>query len=435
MKIKQIIFISFIVLLLQINSAASSIIKLIKKENNDSNTTLLVIGGIHGNEPGGYFAASILATNYTITSKNLWIVPNLNKASIQANRRGIHGDMNRKFATMKKNDKDKEIVDEIKKVMLSKKVSLILNLHDGHGFYRKKNEGNIFNPTAWGQTCVIDQCKLKQKQPFGDLNSIASMVKDSINKKLIKTHHSFNVRNTNTKFDDEAMQLSLTYFAVTNNKPAFAIESSKNLSTLSEKVFYQLLAIEEFMKIMNISFKRDFKLNELEIEKILKKYGTLKINSNILLNLCDIKKSLSYIPIKSNDNVFEFSHPLGSVRKSRGRYVVYIGNKKITTLKPQYFKMATNCVDKFDVIVDKKLKTVKKASYFSIYDDFEILKDKSFRVNVIGFKAKGHSNESGIKINSKKLNKRFSVDKNGKDFRVELYQEDKFCSMSIVHIR
>jgi len=54
---------------------------------------------------------------------------------------------------------------------------------------------------------------------------------------------------------------------------------------------------------------------------------------------------------------------------------------------------------------------------------------------VIGFKSKGHSNESGIKINSKKLNKRFSVDKNGKDFRVELYQEDKFCSMSIVHIR
>ena len=46
-------------------------IQLIKKENNDSNTTLLVIGGIHGDEPGGYFAASILSTHYKINSKNL----------------------------------------------------------------------------------------------------------------------------------------------------------------------------------------------------------------------------------------------------------------------------------------------------------------------------------------------------------------------------
>ena len=43
-------------------------IQLIKKENSDSNTTLLVIAGIHGNEPGGYFAASVLASNYTIKS-------------------------------------------------------------------------------------------------------------------------------------------------------------------------------------------------------------------------------------------------------------------------------------------------------------------------------------------------------------------------------
>jgi hypothetical protein len=224
-------------------------IQLIKKENADSNTTLLVIGGIHGDEPGGFFSASVLASHYKINSKNLWVIPNLNKKSIQRNRRGIHGDMNRKFATLRKNDKDKKIIEEIKKIILTKKVSLVLNLHDGHGFYRKENKGNIFNPNAWGQTCVIDQCNLNKNQPFGNLDDIAKTVKDNMNKKLIKEHHNFNVRNTNTKYDDEAMQLSLTYFAVTHNKPAFAIESSKNLSSLSQKVFYQLLAIEEFMNI------------------------------------------------------------------------------------------------------------------------------------------------------------------------------------------
>jgi len=185
-------------------------IQLIKKENSDSNTTLLVIAGIHGDEPGGYFAASILATNYTILSKNLWIVPNLNKASIQRNRRGVNGDMNRKFAKIRSKDKDSKIIQEIKKIILSKDVSLVLNLHDGHGFYRKENHSKIFNPNAWGQTCVIDQCKLNQNQPFGNLSDIALEVKNNLNQHILEEHHSFNVKNTKTKFDDEAMQLSLT---------------------------------------------------------------------------------------------------------------------------------------------------------------------------------------------------------------------------------
>ena len=424
----------FLIFLL-LSSSVFAKIQLIKKENSDSNTTLLVIGGIHGNEPGGYFAASILATHYTIKSKNLWIVPNLNQASIINNKRGIHGDMNRKFAKIAKNDKDKEIVQNIKKVILSKNVSLVLNLHDGHGFYRAKNQGSIFNPNAWGQTCVIDQCELKEQQKFGDLNQIASTVKNNINKKLLKKHHSFNVKNTKTKYDDEAMQLSLTYFAVTNDKPAFAIETSKNLSTLSQKVFYQLLAIEEFMKIMHIEFSRNFVFNEQEIAKIIKNYGTLKINGNILLNFSDIKKSLSFIPIKSKGNVLEFSHPLGSFKKVRGNYVIYVGNKKLTTLKPQYFKMAKNCHKNFDILIDGRETSVAKTSEFFVNDDFKVLKNKDYRVNIIGYYVKGHVDESGLTVNRKDLNKRYSVDKSNKVYRVEFYKNDEFCSMNMVHFR
>lgn len=303
----------------------SAKINLIKKENSDANTTLLVIGGIHGNEPGGYFAASVLATHYKILSKNLWIIPNLNQESIIANKRGIHGDMNRKFATINTNDKDKPTIDAIKKIILEKNISLVLNLHDGHGFYREKEQSSIFNPNAWGQTCVIDQCSLNKNQPFGNLNDIARNVKENINKKLLQKHHIFNVKNTKTKFKDEQMRLSLTYFAVKNNKPAFAIETSKSLSSTSQKVFYQLLAIEEFMKLMHIQYTRDFELNEKNVAQIIKNYGTLGINHNILLNLSDIKKSLSYIPIKSKSNEFNFSHPLGAVKKNRqGAYEVYI---------------------------------------------------------------------------------------------------------------
>lgn len=172
----------FLFLFLIFFSLSHADVQLIKKENIDSNTTLLVIGGIHGDEPGGYFAASILATHYKITSKNLWIIPNLNKESIIADNRGIHGDMNRKFSFVAKKDKDRTIIEEVKKIILSNQVSLVLNLHDGHGFYRQQDNGNIFNPNAWGQTCVIDQCSLKQDQPFGNLNDIALTVKNNVNK-------------------------------------------------------------------------------------------------------------------------------------------------------------------------------------------------------------------------------------------------------------
>ena len=408
-------------------------IQLIKKENKDSNTTLLVIGGIHGNEPGGYFAPAILATHYKILSKNLWIVPNLNKASIMANKRGIHGDMNRKFARIKKHDRDKKIVEGIKKIILNKQVSLVLNLHDGHGFYRKDYEGTVFNPNAWGQTCVIDQCTLNKNQPFGNLDKIALTVKEKINKKLLKQHHIFNVKNTKTKYDDEAMQLSLTYFAVTNNKPAFAIETSKYLSSLSQKVFYQLIAIEEFMNIVGIKYKRDFKLNLKNISKIIKDYGTLSINGNILLDLTNIKQSLSYMPIKCRHNTFKFSNPLGAVKKSGKNFIVYIGNKKVTTLKPQCFKQSNTCFEKIKLIVDGKKRFAKKISDIYVNDDFIVTKAKGLRVNVIGYPSK--KNESGVKITRKLLNKRFSVDKNGKVYRVEIYKNDKFCSMLMVHFK
>jgi hypothetical protein len=424
MKIFLLLFYLFLAIPLFAN------INIFKKGNPDSNTTLLVIGGIHGNEPGGYFAASILATHYHILSENLWVIPNLNRDSIIANKRGIHGDMNRKFAVMKKNDKDKKTVEEIKKIILNKKVSLVLNLHDGHGFYRQKEQNSIFNPNAWGQTCVIDQCTLNSNEPFGNLNDIALKVQKNVNKKLLKKHHIFNVKNTKTKFKDEQMRLSLTYFAVKNNKPAFAIETSKSLSSVSQKVFYQLLTIEEFMKIMHIKYSRDFNLNEKNITKLIKNYGTLEINHNILLNLRDIKKSLRFIPLKSGSNDFNCSNPLGVVKKNRyGSYDVYIGNIKVTTLKPQYFKMSNSCKDFYAVQVDGKLRSIKKASTFIVNDNFKIIKNKNFRVNIIGYHSKNKTDESNVIISMKNLKKRYAMDRVNKSYRIEFYNNNGFCSM------
>lgn len=429
------LFVNIFFLLSFISTILFADIQLIKKENNDSNTTLLVIGGIHGDEPGGYFAASILASHYKINSKNLWIVPNLNQDSIQNDNRGINGDMNRKFAAIAPSDKDKPIVDEIKKIILQDKVSLVLNLHDGNGFYRKTNKGHIFNPNAWGQTCVIDQCILKEDQPFGNLDKIATDIKEKINKHLLEEHHIFDVKNTKTKFEDEAMQLSLTYFAVTHNKPAFAIESSKHLPSLAQKVFYHLQAIEEFMNIMGISYIRKFDLNSEAIDKIINNYGVLTINNNFSLNLSNIKKTLSFVPIKSENNTFTFSHPLGSIVKNGSDFVVYIGNKKITALKTKSFKVDMECVGNFEAEIDGKLLSLNKTSDIIVNDDVKIMRNGDYRVNLIGFTSKGLIDEAGISVKLADFDKKFAVDEDGLVYRVEFYRNDEFCSMSKIHFK
>ena len=408
----------------------------IKKETDIlKDPTLLVIGGIHGNEPGSYFATALLAQYYTLTKGNLWVIPDLNRKSIQQNSRGINGDMNRKFSQIDPNDPDIEIVSEIKKIITEPQVGLILNLHDGHGFYRKEYLNTIFNPNAWGQTCVIDQKMLDSEHPFGNLDEIASRVSGVLNNDLIEHHHHFDVRNTNTRFDDETMRHSLTYFAVANNKPAFAIETSKNLPSLYHKVFYQLRAIECYMSIMGIEFQRPFALNPATIQNLLGSYGDLTINNNIHLNLDNLRNSLSFIPLQSERNDFKFSHPLGSVQRNNHRYDLFIGNRKIGSLLPDYHEKGS-CAEPVTILADGQLKNLMFATDFFVADDFKVVNnDSDMRVNVIGFSRKGITDESNLRVNLDDLDSQYSVDTAKKSYRIEFYRENRFCGMVLVHFK
>lgn len=405
-----------------------------KKEANATEPTLLVIGGIHGNEPGGYFAAAMLMQYYEVTKGNLWIIPDLNRPSIQADRRGLNGDMNRKFAHVADSDGDLPTISAVKEIIKDEKVSLILNLHDGHGFYRQNYSSTIFNPNAWGQTCVIDQCNLDKQQPFGNLEAIAKKVSERLNGTLLEEHHAFNVKNTQTKFIDEAMQLSLTYYAVTHNKPAFAIETSKNLSTLSEKVYYQLNAIESFMHIMGIEYHRRFNLSKSDVKNLLNNYGKIVINNKISLNLNDIRKNLSFIPLPLIESTFTFTHPLGSVKEVGGAYVLYVGNQVVTRLKPEHFQ-TKDCISELPMLVDGDQKNVMIASETDVIADFKVDAGDKFRVNIIGFTDPGQKNENGYLVARSDLNRRFSLDNGSNRYRIELYEDDSFCGMVTVQFK
>lgn len=424
----------FLLLVINLFAVTNRDFSIYKKESQTPSHTLLIIGGIHGDEPGAYFAPAFFEKYYKITKGSVWVIPNINGDSIIANQRGIYNDMNRKFSVIEKDDPDYFIIERVKKIILDKKVDLILNLHDGHGFYRETYENAIFNPKAWGQATIIDQDKINGLNKFGDLDNIATQVKNNLNKdKLFQEFHSFGVKNTQTKFKDEQMQLSLTYFAVTNNKPAFAIETSKNITDLTEKVIYQLKSIEEFMKIMDIEFQRDFDINNYEeVKKRLFDFGEVKINENIAFDLSDSRKILRFVPLKKENNEFKFENSLGATKIVDNKYEVYIGNINVTNLFPQIFDVK-EYKDSIKIEVDGKVISTKLGEVIDVKNSFKIVKNDFFRVNVIGFSKTGVDSEDDILLKKSDIVDSFSIDTNNKQYRVEFYKDNNFYGMITIN--
>ena len=68
-----------------------------------------------------------------------------------------------------------------------------------------------------------------------------------------------------------------------------------------------------------------------------------------------------------------------------------------------------------------------------VQESFMIMPKKGYRANVIGYQKTGISDESGAMIGQEDIMKRFSVDKSGNIFRVEVYKDDKFSGMVLVN--
>ncbi len=256
---------------------------------------------------------------------------------------------------------------------------------------------------------------------------------EALNKSdLANTHHEFGVKNTQTKFKDEQMRMSLTYFAITHLKPALAIETSKNIVELETKVLYQLRSIEALMDIMDIKYERPFELNRENIQELLKNFGIVQINNRFTLPLQNCQKNLYYVPLKKKDNAFEFNHPLGSVINRGSFYQVVIGNIPVVRLYPQYFDL--KCTKKSaDVMVDGIKKEAKFGSILHVKKDFKVMPTDEFRVNLIGFVTKDRISQDNIRITREDFIPKFSLDKNQRYFRVEFYEDEDFCGTLTLH--
>lgn len=398
----------------------------------DDNNTVLVTGGIQGDEPGGFMSANLLARGYEIISGSLYVAPNLNMPSIIQKSRGVNGDMNRKFDLLSDKDPEKDVVEKIKSLVLQPNITMLINLHDGSGFYRPKYINKTMNPNRWGNIAIIDQSTL-DGATYGNLEEIANQVVDRLNTKLLDSKHKYHLRNTHTSDGDKEMLKSLSYFAIKNGKAAYANEASKTLP-INERVYYHLIAVEEYLKIAGIEFKRKFELTPQGVKKAL--------DEDLSMLVCDKfmfyspKSSLGYIPLPSDGRLeLDCDNALVALTKNKNVYNIHYGNQIVTKFTPEYFEYS-NLIDEARIIIDdNEPKIMKLGQKIEVKNNFEIIQKDGVRVNVIGY-GTTKKDESGIKISKNMIKKRFSMDKNGQIYRVEFYDntssKDKFIGMILV---
>ena len=291
--------------------------------------TLLVIGGIQGDEPGGFNAASLLVTEYKIKRGEVWVVPNLNFESIIKRSRGVHGDMNRKFKHITDADPEYQTVQKIKDIIRDEQVDIILNLHDGSGFYSPKYIDRLRNPDRWGQSLIIDQDEVASAG-FGQLDTIAQYITQQANQRIDNMSHYYYVKNTHTRLGNREMEKTLTYYAIQHGKSAFGIEASKSFDT-PDRAFFHLNMVECFMKFLGIDYDRTFDLAVADIKRRIDDNIRLALYDNrMLFDMRNVRKQLRYVPIQKDGPIqFSASNPLIAVLDKKHSYHVHYGNRSV----------------------------------------------------------------------------------------------------------
>ncbi|RPJ20131.1 MAG: hypothetical protein EHM26_06115, partial [Desulfobacteraceae bacterium] len=218
--------------------------------------TLMLIGGIQGNEPGGFLSADLYA-DMRLEKGNLIVVPRANFYSIITNQRGPNGDMNRKFNL---EDNSSTMEDQIVSILkkLINESDYLLNLHDGAGYYHPTYIDKWRNPTLFGQAIVADceEYRIPGSTKSIKLGEMAKKILKEVNPHINGDLYKFHFMDTRTDTEDSPhreQRGSATYYALTKHHiPAFGVETSKFLPSIDLKVLYHNMVINAFMKHFGI---------------------------------------------------------------------------------------------------------------------------------------------------------------------------------------
>lgn len=259
--------------------------------------TLLIVGGIQGDEPGGFLAADFFA-DMTLEKGTLIVVPRANFPSILKKERQINQDMNRKFMDDHISNYETKVVKVLKKLICES--DCFLNLHEGSGFYSSEWESPDRNPMKFGQSIIADEAFIEQEgeQRRVSLEDMARKVIDRINPHIGNVSHHFRFNNHRTSQPDsmhKEQRRSATYYAVNVCKiPAFGIESAKSLP-LEQKVRQHILAVDGFMDILDIIPQTP----GIDLKKPEMQYMIISVNGSIPV----VVGKMQHLKIRQGDEI------------------------------------------------------------------------------------------------------------------------------------
>jgi len=261
--------------------------------------TIMIIGGIQGDEPGGFLSADLYA-DISLAQGNMIVVPRANFYSIILNQRGPDGDMNRQFGDPVTARRHEKIVAILKKLIGES--DLLLNLHDGSGFFRPRWEGPMANPRRYGQSLIADAARYQTGDGREiDLAGLAKKVLKRVNQQIDnpKYHLLFNNHRTSeTSTMHKEQRRSATYYALTQcHVPAFGVETSKSLPSTAMKIRHHALVVNAFMDELEILVENPgshlpkpelrylvVSVNDT-VPLVVANYGTLSVRAGDRLNI------------------------------------------------------------------------------------------------------------------------------------------------------
>ncbi len=423
--------------------------------------TLMIMGGIQGDEPGGYLAADLYA-DMLLEKGNLIVVPRANFFSIRNNNRGVNGDMNRKFSQNgPQDDYDSRIVAILSSLM--EKSDAFINLHEGSGFYHPEYIDNLRNPMRYGQSIIADtDVYTLASGKTVDLKGLAQRVIEEINKNIKNPEHHFRFNNHNTfseKSRHKEQRKSATFHALSVvGIPAYGIEASKEIKDIQTKVRYQTLVINAFMSEFGIVpehpsiFLPPPELDHLVINVpgnpvpfAVRNGSSITVPSGTSIHVTDVvanyERGLSVDVVGAG-----ISNDLNRVVMVKGPTVIKVfkdafpcGEVHVTVTDPNKPDVPVTVtvstpfhIHDFEIRASGKNMVVSAGDTLHIIrgDILEIVGARSldnswtdFRINFVGFVGNEQVNDAedrGYKINTAtELIRRFSVDSEGFVYKIE----------------
>ncbi|UOD35501.1 succinylglutamate desuccinylase/aspartoacylase family protein [Deferribacteraceae bacterium V6Fe1] len=316
--------------------------------------TMLIMGGIQGDEPGGFLSAD-LYSDLSLEKGNLIVIPRANFKSIILFKRSTEADMNRRFHLDDVQIEMDKVVQVIKQLM--SEADVFLNLHDGWGFHTPTHINWLRSPERFGQSVIVDTGKFTcDNGTVIDLEGIAKKALEEINEKIGVEDYYMQYFNTNT--DDPKtpyleMRKTATYFALkTLCLPSFGIETSKNLPSDEMKILHHNYAVNAFMKIYDIIPEQpQIILTNPEINfVIIKVNGEPKIVSN---NSTLVLKKGSVVQVAHIDSNYKrgLSCDIEGVNGLNDKNIPF----KITENKTIVFRKDSIEIGKINLKIDGKI--------------------------------------------------------------------------------